>query len=194
MSTNTTHPAGVATAPLDRPVEERVTLLDGSVAVLRQICPEDEGAMRSFLDGLCLEARRYRFFSGAANIASAAHLTVSTATMQYGLIAVDETGAFVGHGLYVPFDGTRAEVALEVADRLHGRGLGTILVERLAAHAEACGITHFLAEVLSDNRAMLDVFREGFDARVVRHEGPEERVEFLTASWRYAKAMGDRLP
>ena len=69
----------------------------------------------------------------------------------------------------------------------HGRGLGTILVEGLAAIAEERGITHFVAEVLCENRAMLDVFREGFDARVVRHEGSEERVEFLTSGWRLAR-------
>jgi hypothetical protein len=34
---------------------------------------------------------------------------------------------------------------------------------------------------------MLDVFREGFDARVVRHDGSEERVEFLTSGWRLAR-------
>jgi hypothetical protein len=44
-----------------------------------------------------------------------------------------------------------------------------------------------VAEVLCENRAMLDVFREGFDGRVVRHEGPEERVEFLTAGRRPAR-------
>ena len=82
---------------------------------------------------------------------------------------------------------TRAEVAVEVADHLHGRGLGTILIERLAVVAEQRGITHFVAEVLCENRAMLDVFREGFDGRVVRREGPEERVEFLTAGWRLAR-------
>ncbi len=38
---------------------------------------------------------------------------------------------------------------------------------------------------------MLDVFREGFDARVVRHDGPEERVEFLTSSWRLARERFD---
>jgi hypothetical protein len=32
----------------------------------------------------------------------------------------------------------------------------------------------------------MDVFRKGFDARVARHDGPEERVEFLTSSWRMA--------
>jgi len=78
-------------------------------------------------------------------------------------------------------------VAVEVADHLHGRGLGTILVERLAATAERRGITHFVAEVLCENRAMLDVFREGFDARVVGREGSGEKVEFLTSGWRLAR-------
>jgi hypothetical protein len=44
-----------------------------------------------------------------------------------------------------------------------------------------------VAEVLAENHAMLDVFREGFDARVLRHEGVEERVEFLTPGWRLAR-------
>ncbi len=92
----------------------------------------------------------------------------------------------VGHATYVQLDERRAEVAVEVADHLHGRGLGTMLIERLAVIAEQRGITHFVAEVLSENRAMLDVFREGFDGCVVRHEGPEERVEFLTTGWRLA--------
>ena len=104
-----------------------------------------------------------------------------------GLVAHDETGAIVGHAVFIVLDATHAEVAVEVADHLHGRGLGTLLIERLAMIAEQRGITHFVAEVLCENRAMLDVFREGFDARVVHREGPEERVEFLTSGWRLAR-------
>jgi GNAT superfamily N-acetyltransferase len=166
---------------------EFVVLRDGSSVTIRPASTEDEPALRSFLEGLCLEARRLRFFTGAANIASQAHLAAVTDANHYGLIAHDELGVLVGHATYVQLDETRAEVAVEVADHLHGRGLGTVLIERLAVIAERRGITHFVAEVLSENRAMLDVFREGFDGRVVRHEGPEERVEFLTAGWRLAR-------
>jgi GNAT superfamily N-acetyltransferase len=114
-------------------------------------------------------------------------LAATTDARHYGLIAHDEEGVLVGHATYVKLDEARAEVAVEIADHLHGRGLGTILIERLAIIAEQNGITHFVAEVLCENRAMLDVFREGFDGRVVRHEGLEERVEFLTAGWRLAR-------
>jgi L-amino acid N-acyltransferase YncA len=166
---------------------EPVRLRDGSSVTIRPASTQDEPALQSFLYGLCLEARRLRFFTGAADIASAAHLSAVTDARHYGLVAHDEMGVLVGHAIYVQLDETRAEVAVEVADHLHGRGLGTILIERLAVIAEQRGVTHFVAEVLSENRAMLDVFREGFDGRVVRHEGPEERVEFFTAGWRLAR-------
>jgi GNAT superfamily N-acetyltransferase len=164
---------------------ELIELRDGSLVTIRQASSKDEPALRSFLEGLCLEARRLRFFSGAANMASAAHLAAAADVEHYGLLAHDELGVLVGHAIYVTLeDPTRAEVAVEVADHLHDRGLGTILIERLAAVAETRGITHFVAEVLSENQAMLDVFREGFDARVLRREGYEERVEFLTSGRR----------
>ena len=170
------------------PEVELIRLRDGSSVTVRRASTLDEPALRSFLEGLCLEARRLRFFSGAANIASAAHLAAAADAEHCGLIAHDDMGVLVGHATYVKLSETRAEVAVEVADHLHDRGLGTVLIERLAIIAEQRGITHFVAEVLSENHAMLDVFREGFDGCVVRQEGSEKRVEFLTAGWRLARA------
>lgn len=161
-------------------------LRDGSPVTIRPVSAEDEPSLRVFLSDLCPEARRLRFFSGAVDTAQAARWAADTAPGRGGLIARDESGLIVGHAAYIQLDPHRAEVAVEVADHLHGRGLGTALVERLAANAEQRGIKYFVAEILCENRAMLDVFRLGFDARVVRHEGPEERVEFLTSGWRLA--------
>ena len=56
-------------------------------------------------------------------------------------------------------------------------------------------ISHPLARhLLCENRAMLDVFREGFDGCVVYRDGPEERVEFLTSAWRLARERFARDP
>jgi len=167
---------------------ERVRLRDGSFVTVRQVVPSDEAQLRRFLSGLCPEARRLRFFGPAVDLEKAAHSAARSAPGRCGLVAHDEIGVLVGHAFYVQMDGPRAEAAVEVADRLHGDGLGTILIERLAAIAEERGTTHFVAEVLCENRAMLDVFREGFDARVVRRDGPEEQIEFLTSGWRLAEA------
>lgn len=154
---------------------------------IRPASADDEPALRVFLNGLCLEARRLRFFTGAADLVCAAHIAALTDERRYGLLAHDELGLLVGHATYAQLDEASAEVAVEVADHLHARGLATMLIERLAIVAEQRGITYFVAEVLCENRAMLDVFREGFDGRVVRREGPQDRVELLTASWRLSR-------
>jgi GNAT superfamily N-acetyltransferase len=167
---------------------ERVRLRDGSSVTVRRVCAEDEPALRSFLQSLCLEAQRLRFFTGAANIGFAAHLGAAADAEHCGLLAHDEAGVLVGHATYVKLTETRAEVAVEIADHLHGRGLGTILIERLAIIAERHGITRFTAEVLAENHAMLDVFRDGFDGRVTHCSGHEQTVEFPTAGWRLARA------
>ena len=164
-----------------------IRLRDGAHVSVRAATAQDEPALLEFLSGLCLEAKRLRFFTGAADMAYAAHLAAATGPDRYGLIAHDEAGLIVGHATYVKLEDARAEVAVEVADKLHGRGLGTILIEQLAEVAEAHGITHFVAEVLPENRAMLDVFRDGFDASLRFHNGTDT-VEFPTAAWRLAQA------
>lgn len=151
---------------------------------LRPVRVEDEEALLDFLDRLCVNSRRMRFFTGAADLRGAAHWAATASAN--GIVALDASGDLVGHAAYAPLDDEGAEVAVEVADRLHGLGLGTILVERLAEVAEARGIPRFVAEVLPENRAMLAVFRDGFDAKVTFDRGTET-VEFPTSAWRLAR-------
>lgn len=186
MSTTVINPPERAPDATDLSEARFMRLRDRSKVAVRQSNLGDEPALHTFLSGLCLEARRLRFFTGAADMGYAARLGVAADAAHCGLIAFDEMGVIVGHATYAKLDDTHAEVAVEVADHLHGRGLGTLLIEMLAAAAEQHGITHFDAEVLCENHEMLDVFRDGFDARVLRQEGPEERVEFLTSGWRLA--------
>jgi len=179
--------SGVAFSHVDDAGEQRSSRLrDGSTVTIRRCIAADEPALRAFLQALSLKARRLRFFTGAVDIATAAHLTAATGSDRLGLLALDERGEIVGHALCIELDPSRAEVAVEVADRLHGQGLGTLLVVRLAVLAERHGISRFVAEVLADNDEMLDVFRDGFDARVAWREGVEA-VEFPTSAWRLAR-------
>ncbi|HUB73959.1 MAG TPA: GNAT family N-acetyltransferase [Solirubrobacteraceae bacterium] len=167
---------------------ELLTLRDGSQVSIRPVRAEDQPALRAFLSDLCLDARRMRFFSAATDLAFAAQLGAVEDAAHHGLVAHDETGVLVGHATYVLLDPHRAEVAVEVADHLHGRGLGTILIARLARHAEQRHIECFQAELLSENRAMGEVFRDGFDARLLRRDGAQQTIEFPTSSWRLAQA------
>jgi hypothetical protein len=47
-------------------------------------------------------------------------------------------------------------------------------------------VSELVAEVLPENEPMLAVFREGFDAKVVFHEGIET-VVLPTSAWRMAQ-------
>jgi GNAT superfamily N-acetyltransferase len=176
-----------AAASAARPsAPELVMLRDGSSVTVRPVGRDDEASLQRFLTDLCANSLRLRFFTGAANIANAAHWAAGTPADRYGLLAHDETGVLVAHAVYVKLDEVRAEVAVEVADHLHGRGLGTILMQRIGAVAQERGITHFVAEVLPENQGMLDVFRDGFDAHVAFRQGVDT-VEFPTSAWRLAR-------
>jgi GNAT superfamily N-acetyltransferase len=56
-------------------------------------------------------------------------------------------------------DGDTAEVAFAVADEWQGRGVGTVLVDRLAADARAAGIRRFVATVTESNPRSLALLR-----------------------------------
>ena len=77
-----------------------------------------------------------------------------------GLVA-ELGGEVIAAGTYhrsVTGDTDAAEVAFVVEDSQQGRGLGSILLEHLAAAAQERGIRRFTAEVLSENRQMVRVF------------------------------------
>ena len=64
------------------------------------------------------------------------------------------------------------EVAFLVDDAFQGKGLGTLLLERLALIAAKRGVRRFQAFVLAENKQMLSVFMEsGFRVRAHREGG-----------------------
>jgi acetyl coenzyme A synthetase (ADP forming)-like protein len=89
-----------------------------------------------------------------------------------------------------------AEAAFVVADEHQHRGIGTRLLEQLAARASATGIERFVAEVLADNRSMLSVFEAvGFELSRELESG-EIEVQFPIAPteryWEQVEARDHR--
>ncbi|HET7054280.1 MAG TPA: GNAT family N-acetyltransferase [Solirubrobacterales bacterium] len=159
------------------------TLLDGSVVCLRQVTPADEVRLREFFAALDPRSQAFRFFCGGIDLSQAAHeLAKADAGSLYGLIAARHPGGpALGHGVYVSLGKGQAEVAFAVAHDLQGHGLGTILLNDLAAVAADNGIDTFLAEVLPQNHRMLEVFCEsGFPVETETEEGTV-RVRMATA-------------
>ncbi len=70
-------------------------------------------------------------------------------------------GELVGVASYEPeADGETAEVALAVADRMHRRGVGTLLLEHLVSLGRERGVRGFTASVLPENTGILRVFSD----------------------------------
>jgi acetyl coenzyme A synthetase (ADP forming)-like protein len=147
-------------------------LADGGTVHIRPLRPDDAPAYRTFFAKLSPETVYFRFFSHKTQLSDAEveHFTRLDYHDRMAFVALlrDEIIAVGRYDRMATSD--RAEVAFVVSDRHQGRGIGSILLEYLAAYARDEGITRFVADTLAENRRMLDVFhaagyrREG-DAR-----------------------------
>ena len=158
--------------------EVDVVLRDGSTVHVCPAKPADAPAVRLLLRGLSDRSRWLRLFSAFPDLAQAARWATEVDNdRRYGLVAtVERDGRVVGHaGLERESDHPeRAEVALEVADAIQGKGLGTALLCQLAEAAHQLGIQVLDAEVLAENRQMLRVLRNcGFPITVHHLPGVE---------------------
>jgi acyl-CoA synthetase (NDP forming)/RimJ/RimL family protein N-acetyltransferase len=172
-------------APYPRHWEADVVAADGATAHLRPIRPDDADAVVAFHSRLSERTRYYRYFSPYPTI-PARDLKRFVEVDHHDSVALvlwlgDEIIA-IGRYVRLGPDDPSAEVAFVVRDDHQGRGLGSILLEHLAAAAEEVGITRFVAEVLTENRAMIRTFRQaGYDvARAV--EGSTLHLEFDVAA------------
>ncbi|WP_205697064.1 GNAT family N-acetyltransferase [Conexibacter sp. SYSU D00693] len=141
-----------------------VALRDGSVALVRDVVPDDErGLDELFRAGMGVEARQRRFFSAAVATAAMARAAALHAADEVGLV-VEQDGRLIAHAMAVPLDGEDAEVAFAVADDRHGLGLATLLLGSLARRMDAAGVRRLHADVLPGNQAMLEVFEHAAPA------------------------------
>jgi acetyl coenzyme A synthetase (ADP forming)-like protein len=142
-----------------------VILREGSTMRLSQPTLEDRDAIMALIQRLSPTSlyHRYRGFPVLDERLFAGYLDAD-GQARGALIGV-RGGLVVAMGTYDRLrDPATAEVAFRVDDPLHGRGVGTRLLEQLAEMAAAVGIRRFVAEVSADNERMLEVFKDaGFE-------------------------------
>ncbi|HYN73249.1 MAG TPA: GNAT family N-acetyltransferase, partial [Nakamurella sp.] len=161
--------------------EADVLLADGGVAHLRPSGPADADAIRAMHDRLSAQTLYMRYFK-AVNEVSDRQIEVFTDVdhdSRVGLVAM-LSGQLIAAGTYhrdPVGNADAAEAAFLVEDSQQGRGLGSILLEHLAAAARERGIRRFTAEVLGQNTKMLGVF---MDAGYTVHREYDSGVIDLT--------------
>jgi acetyl coenzyme A synthetase (ADP forming)-like protein len=165
------------------PDTSSAVLRDGATVIVRQAVAGDRPGIEDYLLGLSEDSRRLRFGSVGVDVSAIAARAVETGPDHLTLLALRGEAAgeeVVGGAQYFRSVGDRAEVSVSVADDLQGKGLGSILIGRLAETAAHNGIGTFVALVFPENHRMIEVFREsGFAPKVRALPGTVE-VEFPT--------------
>lgn len=158
-----------------------VALRDGSTVRVRPARPSDATRVEDYLIGLSPETRRLRFWSQAIDVRGLAARIVDVDHRDHLTLLVlqgGDEGRMIGGAQYIRVEGGRAEVSLSVTDQFQGKGIGSILLGQMAQEAARHEITTFVADVLPENHAMVNVFRaSGFTVSIRATPGAIE-VEF----------------
>lgn len=147
--------------------EERAWLDDGTFVTLRFVRPTDAPLLIQEFGELSARSRYLRFF-GVKNSLSAddvCHLLDVDGWNHVAIWAVQRGSAgeeAVGVARFIRLgpDPEAADFAISVVDRLQGRGLGRILLERLIEAARERQIKRFRFEVLTENARMLNLVHD----------------------------------
>lgn len=176
----------MAIHPYPAELIEDVLLTDGTRLHLRPIRPEDAEMERRFVQGLSEQSRYFRFFYRMHELSPAmlARFTQVDYDREMALVAVADDPAepggtrIAGVARFIQNpDRESAEYAIVVADDWHGRGLGGLLMRRLADVGRRKGLERFEGAVLRENQSMVKfVSALGFEVR----EDPFDNEQYLT--------------
>ncbi len=151
-----------ALARVDGPGRSYALLADGTTMTIRPAGSGDYEAVRRLHEAMSPDNLYFRFFSASPASAEREARRVCLEgdpdlVALLGLLGEE----LVGVASYeLTGDGAAAEVALAVADGMHGHGIATLLLEHLVSLARARGVMTFVAEVLPDNYRVLAVLAD----------------------------------
>jgi len=157
--------------------EADVVLRDGVPAHLRPIAPSDADPLQEFHTGQSERSVYLRFFAPMERLSPGdlerfTHVDHRDRVAFVVVVPFEGRERIIAVGRFDRVGAASAEVAFTVADVHQGRGLGSVLLEHLAAAARELGIGEFTAEVLPQNGQMLAVFRDaGYEVRQAYDDG-----------------------
>lgn len=142
--------------------EECVVLRDGSQVVIRDVAAGDEATIDMWFEGLGPETRYARFLAPLKRLDRRTRWGLAQLDHRdrEAIAAVGLDGSVAGIARYMRApNALTAEVAVAVVDRWAGRGVATVLLERIAARARAVGIRRFRALCLASNDRIIRLLK-----------------------------------
>ncbi|MDQ5840333.1 MAG: GNAT family N-acetyltransferase, partial [Chloroflexota bacterium] len=145
--------------------QHRFRLPSGDWVSVRQLRPGDAPALATAVERLSALSRYRRFHSALPRLTERmiSYLTDIDHHDHEALVAVPPGagGIIVGVARFIrdPAHPDTAEVAVVVADSWQRRGLGTLLLRRLARRASEVGISSVTGDILAENRPTIELAR-----------------------------------
>ncbi len=183
--------------------EADVVLRDGTTMHVRPLRPDDADAIQRFQEAQSERSAYFRFFAPVRRLTDRElnRLTHLDQRDRVALVAVrpgvDDAGTprddVLGVARYDKVAPAEAEVAFNIADAMQGKGLGSVLLEHVAAAARERGVRRFTADVLPQNSSMLAVFRDaGYAVSQHLDDGVVSVAFDLDPTERSREVMADR--
>ncbi len=136
-------------------------LKDGTEITLRPIAPEDEVAITEFHKELSTESVRQNYFDFMTLDARTSHdRLIEICNIDYDqdmrLVAQNSHGEIVGVISLMRFAGScEGDMRLIIVDKMHRKGLGTLLLENLITIAKKEGFSAITGATLPENTGLL---------------------------------------
>lgn len=166
----------LAIRPYPQVYEEKKSLKEGSKVHLRPIKPEDEGKMLEFHKMLSEKSVYQNFFEFLSyNERTAHNRLIQICAIDYDrdirFVAETESHKIVGVASLVRIPNTKeGDLKITILDTYHGKGLGSVLLDKLILTAKEEGFSAIRGKVLNENSALIHMLKKrGFS---LHSEGP----------------------
>jgi RimJ/RimL family protein N-acetyltransferase len=157
------------------------TLRNGTAVRIRSVRADDKERFSEAFRNLEAGSIRRRFFHHKKaltdqELKAATEVDFEDVVALVVTVGEGETETIIGAGRYLAYDAAdaqrNAEVAFTVEEDYQGQGMASMLLRHLVGIARQKGVSHFEADVLPENRAMLKVFaRSGLPMRQSASDG-----------------------
>ena len=137
-------------------------LRDGRQVEIRALRPGDRAGLLAAADHTSNQSLYRRFFGvrrtfSDAEVASFVDIDFVNEVALLAVMREDGREVVAGGGRYIVVAPGTAELAFTVVDEFQGQGIASAVLRHLTTLARTAGLTRFVAEVMSDNTAMLSV-------------------------------------
>jgi len=164
----------------------RGTLREGLRVVIRSLMPEDRDDVEHGFGELSERTKNLRFMTGKDHLSKSTLDSLVDQVDQVDHVAVamwwertSQADVLLGEGRFIRLadDPDCADVAVTMADELHGQGGGTLLMRALTLRAREAGVHRFIAAMSPDNEPSHRLMRRvGPVLRDVVRDGEREVV------------------